>query len=62
MNTVTLFAIGAVVFMMGGLGLVLFLLDTFQDWRIREKQTDEDTYLDDETIGQALGDPRHQRH
>ncbi len=62
MNTVTLFAIGAVVFMMGGLGLVLFLLDNFQDWRIREKQTDEDTYLDDETIGQAFGDPRHQRH
>jgi len=62
MNTVTLFAIGAVVFMMGGLGLVLFLLDTFQDWRIREKQPDEDTYLDQETIGQALGDPRHLRH
>jgi hypothetical protein len=62
MNTATLFAIGAVVFMMGGLGLVLFLLDAFQDWRIREKQSDEDTYLDDETIGQALGDPRHQRH
>lgn len=62
MNTVTLFAIGAVVFMLGGLGLVLYLLDTFQDWRIREKQPDEDTYLDEETIGQALGDPRHQRH
>ncbi|MFO7778995.1 MAG: hypothetical protein R6V28_11630 [Nitriliruptoraceae bacterium] len=62
MSTVTLFAIGAVVFMMGGLGLVLFMLDTFQDWRIREKQSDEDTYLDDETVGQAFGDPRHQRH
>ena len=62
MSTVTLFAIGAVVFMLGGLGLVLYLLDTFQDWRIREKQSDEDTYLDDETVGQALSDPRHQRH
>ena len=62
MSTVTLFAIGAVVFMLGGLGLVLYLLDTFQDWRIREKQSDEDTYLDDETVGQALTDPRHQRH
>jgi len=62
MNPGTLFAIGAVVFMMGGLGLVLFMLDTFQDWRIREKQPDEDTYLDDETIGQAISDPRHQRH
>jgi len=62
MSPATLFAIGSVVFMMGGLGLVLFLLDTFQDWRIREKQPDEDTYLDDETIGQALGDPRRQRH
>jgi hypothetical protein len=62
MNPVTLFAVGAVVFIMGGLGLVLYLLDTFQHWRIREKQSDEDTYLDDETIGQALRDPRHQRH
>lgn len=62
MSTVTLFAIGAVVFMLGGLGLVLYLLDTFQGWRIREKQSDEDTYLDDETVGQALTDPRHQRH
>ena len=62
MSPGTLFAIGAVVFMMGGLGLVLFLLDTFQAWRIREKQTDEDTYLDDETIRQAIGDPRRQRH
>ncbi len=62
MTPATLFSIGAVVFMIGGLGLVLLLLDTFQDWRIREKQADEDTYLDDETIGQAMGDPRHKRH
>ena len=62
MSPGTLFAIGAVVFMAGGLGLVLLLLDTFQDWRIREKQDDEDTYLDEETIGQAMGDPRHKRH
>ena len=61
MSPGTLFSIGAVVFMAGGLGLVLLLLDTFQDWRIREKQADEDTYLDDETIGQALRDPRHRR-
>jgi hypothetical protein len=61
MNPVTLFAIGAVIFIMGGLGMVLYLLDTFQRWRIREKQADEDTYLDDETIGQALRDPRHRR-
>ncbi len=61
MSPGTLFAIGAVVFMMGGLGLVLFLLDTFQAWRIREKQPDEDTYLDDETVGQVLRDPRQRR-
>ncbi len=62
MSPGTLFAIGAVIFMAGGLGLVLLLLDTFQAWRIREKQPDEDTYLDEETVGQAVSDPRHRRH
>ncbi len=62
MTPATLFAIGAVVFFMGGLGLVLVGIDYADRWRIREKQDDEDTYLDEETMGQAITDPRHQRH
>ena len=61
-TVVFVFAIGAVVFFLGGLGLVLVGIDYADRWRIREKQDDEDTYLDDETMGQALSDPRHQRH
>lgn len=62
MSPATLFAIGTVVFFIGGLGLVLVGIDLFDRWRIREKQGDEDTYLDDETVRQAVTDPRHQRH
>ena len=52
-----LFAIGSVVFFIGGLGMVLVGIETFDRWRIREKQDDEDTYLDDETISQAVRHP-----
>lgn len=62
MTPATLFAIGTVVFFIGGLGMVLVGIDLFDRWRIREKQDDEDTYLDDETVRQAVADPRHQRH
>jgi hypothetical protein len=62
LNPATLFAIGTVVFFIGGVGVVLMGIDLFGRWRIREKQQDEDLYLDDETVRQALGDPRHQRH
>ncbi len=58
----TLFAIGAVVFFMGGLGLTLVGIEVFDRWRIREKQVDEEGYLDEETMGQAITDPRHRRH
>jgi hypothetical protein len=62
MSIGVLFSIGAVVFFIGGLGLVLVGIDYADRWRVREKQDDEDTYLDDETMGQAVTDPRHQRH
>jgi hypothetical protein len=62
MSTATLFAIGTVVFFMGGLGLGLVGIEYADRWRILEKQDDEDTYLDEETMGQALSDPRHHRH
>ena len=52
-----LFAIGSVVFFIGGLGMVLIGIETFDRWRIREKQDDEDTYLDDETIREAVRHP-----
>ena len=58
----TLFAIGAVVFFMGGLGLTLVGIELFDRWRIREKQADEEGYLDEETMRQAITDPRHRRH
>ncbi|MCC5948628.1 MAG: hypothetical protein JJT89_09255 [Nitriliruptoraceae bacterium] len=56
-----LFAIGAVLFFMGGLAMIIVGLDVFGDWRIREKQDDEDTYLDDETAGDVMADPLHRR-
>lgn len=62
MTPATLFAVDAVVFFLGGLALVLVGIDYADRWRVREKQDDEDTYLDHETMGQALSDPRHQRH
>lgn len=57
-----LFAFGSVVFFLGGLGMMLVGLETFGAWRVREKQTDEDGYLDVETAGQAVRDPLHRRH
>jgi hypothetical protein len=54
MSAATLFAIGAVVFFLGGVGMVLVGLDTFGSWRRREKQPDEDAYLDTETTGEAV--------
>lgn len=47
MSDGTLFAFGAVVFVLGGWGLVLVGLETFRDWRLREAGTDpeEGTYL-----------------
>lgn len=54
MSTGALFAIGAVVFIFGALGLVLFGLDTFQAWGRRE--TGEDEHLRrDGSVGEVLG-------
>jgi hypothetical protein len=50
------------VFFLGGLGMMLVGLETFGAWRVREKQDDEDGYLDVETAGQAVRDPLHRRH
>jgi hypothetical protein len=57
----TLFAVGAVVFMMGGLGLVLFLLDTFQALA-HPREADRRGHLPRRRDDRAGRDPRHQRH
>jgi hypothetical protein len=62
MSDLVLFIIGSAVFFLCGLGIVLYGLESFEAWRLREKQPDEDRYLDDETLGQALTDPRRRRH
>lgn len=62
MTDLALFAVGTVVFFLGGTGLVLYGLDTFQAWSASGTSEEEDRYLADETIGQALTDPTRRRH
>jgi hypothetical protein len=62
MSDLALFTIGTVVFFLGGVGLVLFGLDSFQAWSRAGKADDEDRYLDDETIRQAFSDPARRKH
>lgn len=56
-----LFAIGAVLFFIGGVAMVIVGLDVFGSWRLQEKQPDEDRYLEDETAGDVVSDPLHRR-
>ena len=62
MSDLALFVIGSLVFFMGGLGIVLYGLESFQAWSVREKADDEDRHLDDETVRDVLTDPRRRRH
>ena len=62
MSAGVLFAIGSVVFFLGGLGVMIVGLELFGAWSVREKQPDEDRYLDDETTLQAIRDPFRHRH
>ena len=57
MSAGALFAIGSVVFFLGGFGVVLVGLELFGAWSLREIQPDEDQYLDDETTMQAIRHP-----
>ena len=61
MSAGALFAIGTVVFFLGGLGVMLVGLELFGAWSRREKQPDEDRYLDDEMPAQALRHPFRRR-
>lgn len=45
MSDATLFGFGAVVFMIGGWGLLMILLDLAQEWRLRESEPDEERHL-----------------
>lgn len=62
MTDLALFAIGTIVFFLGGVGLVLYGLDTFQTWSAAGTSDDEDRYLKDETVRQALRDPARRSH
>jgi hypothetical protein len=62
MSDVALFTIGTLVFFLGGAGLVLYGLDTFQTWIAAGSADDEDRHLEDETIGEAFRDPTRRRH
>ena len=62
MSAGALFGIGAVLFFIGGLGMVIVGLDVFGAWRLREKQPDEEEYLEDEGYGEAFKDPLHRKH
>lgn len=61
MSAGMLFAFGSIVFFLGGVGMILVGLETFGAWRVREKQADEDGYLDVETTGQAVRNPLRHR-
>jgi hypothetical protein len=62
MTDLALFTIGTLVFFLGGAGLVLYGLDTFQAWSSAATADDEDEHLDDETIREALSDPTRRSH
>lgn len=62
MSDLALFAIGTIVFFLGGAGLVLYGLDTFQAWSAAGTSGDEDRYIEDENVGQALKDPTRRSH
>ncbi len=62
MSAGVLFAVGTVVFFLGGLGVMIVGLELFGAWSLREKQDDEDVYLDEETTRQAVTDPFRHRH
>jgi hypothetical protein len=62
MTDLALFTIGTIVFFLGGTGLVLYGLDSFQAWSASETSDDEDRHLDDETVGQVLTDPTMRSH
>lgn len=62
MSDLVLFIIGSGVFFLGGLGLVLYTLDTFQSWSLRENQDGEDNYLEDEQVHDVVKHPTRRQH
>jgi hypothetical protein len=62
MSDIALFTVGTIVFFLGGAGLVLFGLDSFQTWSLASTSEDEDPHLDDETVGDVVTDPTRRAH
>jgi hypothetical protein len=62
MSDLALFTIGTIVFFLGGAGLVLYGLDTFQAWSNAGTADDQDRHLDDETVREAVTDPARRSH
>lgn len=62
MSDLALFIIGTIVFFLGGTGLVLYGLDSFNAWSSAGTADDEDRYLDEESVAQALTDPLRRSH
>jgi hypothetical protein len=62
MSDLALFTIGTLVFFLGGAGLVLYGLDTFQAWSNAGTADDEDLHLGDETVREAITDPARRSH
>lgn len=54
MSDLTIFVIGTIVFFVGGVGVVLYGLDTFQLWSQRETDDDQDRHLDQGTVRDVL--------
>ncbi len=57
MSDLAIFAIGTIVFFIGGVGVVLYGLDSFQLWSQRETDDDQDRHLVEGTVRDVM-DPR----
>jgi hypothetical protein len=58
MSDIALFSIGTIVFFLGATGLVLYGLDTFQNWSATTTGTDEDPHLEQQgTVSDVLSEP-----
>lgn len=55
MSDLAIFVIGTIVFFVGGVGVVLYGLDTFQLWSRRETAGDQDRHLDHGTVAEVIG-------
>ncbi len=55
MSDLAIFVIGTIVFFVGGVGVVLYGLDTFQLWSRRETDEGQDRHLEQGTVRDVIG-------